>query len=102
MPRVEKINTLKSSVKKMLIKSPASRDSDDKLVCNIWHGLLKEKIKDMTAIELLKVISEGVLPSYDNISRARRKIQEENASLRGDNYKERHNEETDVRHKINK
>ena len=95
MERIEKIKSIKNEVLR------PSRDSDDKLVCNIWfHQIGKAQIDQMTAMELLKVISEGKLPSYDNITRARRKLQEDNEHLRGTSYKERHNQEAIVRSKI--
>jgi hypothetical protein len=101
MERIDKIKSIKSEVENMLYKSPASRDSDDKLVCNIWYNRIgKDKIEQMTAMELLTIISEGKLPSYDNISRARRKLQEDNVNLRGESYKERHNQEAGVRANI--
>ena len=101
MTRIVKLKNVKTTVENMLLVSPISRDSDDKLVCNIWYKILtKERIDSMSAMDLLQVISDGTLPSYDNISRARRKLQEENPHLRGKNYKERHQEEKDVRTNI--
>ena len=85
----------------MLEISTKSRDSDDKLVCNIWYNRLgKERVNLMSAMELMQIISDGVLPSYDNISRARRKLQEDHVHLRGESYKERHHQEAGVRAKI--
>ena len=85
----------------MLEVSKKSRDSDDKLVCNIWYNRIgKERLDNMSAMELMQIISEGKLPSYDNISRARRKLQEDHVHLRGESYKERHHQEASVRAKI--
>jgi len=101
MERIDKIKTIKEEVQRMLEVSKKSRDSDDKLVCNIWYNRMgKERIDVMSAMELMQIISDGKLPSYDNISRARRKLQEDNVHLRGESYKERHNQELSVRKKI--
>ena len=101
MQRIDKIKTIKDEVSYMLEASKKSRDSDDKLVCNIWYNRIgKEKIETMSAMDLLQIISNGNLPSYDNISRARRKLQEDNEHLRGESYKERHHQEAGVRAKI--
>jgi len=103
MERIDKIKNIKTAVESMLLQNFTSRDSDDKLVCNIWYKILtKEKVDSMSAMELLTIISNGILPSYDNISRARRKLQEDNPHLRGNNYKERHHQETGVRANIHK
>jgi phage-related tail protein len=44
---------------------------------------------------------DGKLPSADMITRARRKVQQECADLRGEKYEERHKEEKNVRDNIN-
>ena len=101
MDRIDKIRTIKEEVQRMLEISKKSRDSDDKLVCNIWYKIIgKERTESMSAMDLLQIISDGKLPSYDNISRARRKLQEDNVHLRGESYKERHHQEASVRAKI--
>jgi len=45
-------------------------------------------------------MSSGNLTSFESISRARRKIQEHNPSLRGKNYKERQEISEDIRENI--
>jgi len=46
------------------------------------------------------MLAEGKLPSYESISRCRRKIQEKNPHLRGEKWNERHGRAKEIRREI--
>lgn len=74
----------------------SSRDNDKKLY--LRYILEVYDIKDCTmAIDVFNIILHKKTPSFESISRARRKIQEHNPELRGKNYKERKKEQEKVR-----
>jgi hypothetical protein len=84
----EMINILEE-VKSMLTKYPVLRDSDERLLANIW----KVYVGDLTWVngeDILKMLAKGELPSYESISRCRRKLQEEIPALRGEKWEARH------------
>lgn len=77
------------------------RDNDQALIANIWWKELVTQGKDKcTAFEVLKIFAEGKLTNPESIRRARAKIQEQEPSLRGHNYYERHKEEKRFRQDI--
>ena len=87
----QKMLNILPSVKRLLTKIPRLRDSDERLMATMWFKHIGEdKVKDLTAINLLQKLSDGQLPSYESISRCRRKLQEEYPDLRGDKYEDRH------------
>jgi hypothetical protein len=73
----------------LLTKHPQLRDDDARLTANIWYQNT-DNIKNMDAVELLTHLADGNLPSYESISRCRRKIQEEKPELRGKKWDKRH------------
>lgn len=100
---LQKIIKTKDVVKELLIWHPHLRDSDDKLIANIWNMDCKQlglDPKTMTAFVILSMLSEGKLTSFEAVSRARRRVQEACPELRGENYKERQKNENDIREKI--
>jgi hypothetical protein len=106
MKNVNEIKELTDKVKLLLQAHPHLRDSDKRLVANIWvfdvtsnHG---KGIESITSLELLNDLAEGLLTNYDSISRARRKVQELYPELRGTKYGDRKQEEKDTREYINK
>lgn len=87
---IEQIKNIKSKVKYLLIKYPHLRDSDNKLIANIWHEQIgKDKAIEFTAFDFLSSFSNGNLISPESIRRIRQKIQEQNPELRGLSYKKR-------------
>tara|TARA_Y100001951_G_scaffold79740_1_gene67616 strand:- start:345 stop:665 length:321 start_codon:yes stop_codon:yes gene_type:complete len=97
----QKMLNILPSVKRLLTKIPRLRDSDERLMATMWFKHIGEdKVKDLTAINLLQKLSDGQLPSYESISRCRRKIQEEIPELRGEKWKERHDAEEAVKAEI--
>lgn len=104
MSSFERVQTLQQRVKSLLLKEGKYRDSDDMLIARIWSNHLEASNfnpKTMTAYEFLCQLAIGELPSADAITRARRKVQEENPSLRGRKWAERQNEAKDFKQQIN-
>ena len=100
---INEIKNIKGKVKTLLVEFTHLRDSDVKLVANIWHSQLgKEKAKTISAFDFLAEFSNGKFINPESIRRVRQKIQEQNVELRGKSYKHRHKEEKEVRKQINK
>ena len=83
--------SIQKKVMRLLIEKPTLRDDDIKLVSNIWYEQISRTrdIKKMSAFDLLLAMNERELIDYDSITRARRKIQKEDETLRGENYNKR-------------
>ena len=73
----------------LLTKHPSLRDSDDRLTATIWYQYA-DNVKQIDAMTLLTKFADGKLPSYESISRCRRKVQEEKPELRGKKWDKRH------------
>jgi hypothetical protein len=92
---IEKINKIQKSVSELLKSYPQFRDDDKLLVANIWYKQLLDKNIDpekISAKSFLEFYSNDILTNSDIITRARRKVQEENPELRGSTWVERHKE----------
>ena len=83
----------------LLTKHPSLRDSDERLAANIWYNNIKN-VNEIDAITLLSRFAEGKLPSYESISRCRRKIQEEKPELRGKKWAKRHAKQKVIKEQI--
>lgn len=101
----EKIKT----VEKILREIATTRDNDQELIAKYWHDELREMKFDQERDFILthreinlfyKVIESGILSQPDTITRARRKVQEEVPSLRGDKYHKRHSNDEKVKEEI--
>ena len=86
----KRIFILLEEVKQFLKSHKVLRDSDDRLMANIWAKYIGH-IEFLTAKDVLSMLSKSELPSYESISRCRRKLQEEFPELRGEKWLERHN-----------
>ena len=93
------ITTVKDIVEDILVDCEACRDNDNLLTARVWMRQLSimgyKGSKDYTAILLL----DG-LYKPEAITRARRKIQEEDKFLRGKVYRGRQAEQTSVKSQI--
>ena len=83
----------------LLTDHPSLRDSDERLAANIWYNNIKN-VDEIDAITLLSRFAEGKLPSYESISRCRRKIQEEKPELRGKKWAKRHSKQKIIKEQI--
>ena len=79
---MEKLFQMMDNVKELLTNWTSIRDNDEKLMANIWGMYIGEKdLDDMSGRDVLSALSEGKLPSYESISRCRRKLQEQHPNL---------------------
>ena len=88
-----------NKVVNLLTEHPSLRDSDERLTANIWHDHTKN-VDEIDALTLLSRFAEGKLPSYESISRCRRKIQEEKPELRGKKWLKRHAKQQVIKEQI--
>ncbi len=98
------LNSTKEVVIHYLKTDPRYRDDDEMLVARFWHNEVVAKGGDTKCIlawDFLSLYAKGKLTSADIITRARRKIQEENPELRGSKWNERHKDADNVRNNIN-
>ena len=86
-------------VERFLTKYPVLRDDDEKLMANIWN-LHIGNLEDIDGKEVLSMLASHELPSYESISRCRRKLQEECPNLRGEKWYERHKRADNIRREI--
>ena len=98
---MEKLFQMMDNVKELLTNWTSIRDNDEKLMANIWGMYIGEKdLDDMSAKDLLSSLAKGLLPSYESISRCRRKLQEECPNLRGNQWDKRHKRADNIRKEI--
>ena len=99
---INRLKNMQDKVTYMLRNYPETRDNDQVLVSNMWYFEVK-KVADpneMSVYNFFKMYSQGQLPTADVITRARRKVQENDPSLRGKTWEERHKEAENVRKNI--
>ena len=96
---LSKIKSVKETVKAMLTATEELRDSDDKLIAEIWYKEVNNP--NLPVRDFLSILGQGRLTNPEAIRRARQKIQEQEPSLRGTNYKGRMAEEEVVHAGIN-
>ena len=94
-------------VENLLENNPELRDSDQRLVANIWwltlNTTLKHKFQgyELESFKiLLELYSNGDLANWQSIRRLRRKLQEEKPELRGKVYELRHQKELEYKEDI--
>lgn len=98
-----KILTVTDKTERILRSNEATRDSDAKLVAVYYHHHLKDQGHDpmkMSSMDLLTMFYEHRMPSYEAISRARRKLQETKHELRGKKYAQRQAHQKDVKKEL--
>ena len=92
---------IKDTVEDLLKRFPHLRDSDEKLVANIWHSSIRKLGgANLSAFEFLQIYANGNIPNSESITRCRRKIQEENPELRGKNYQERQEKQETIKEEL--
>lgn len=95
------IKKMKDQVINLLEQFPECRDNDHRLYMVLLYNIDQE-LKGCVFEQFAKKFVEGSYPSFESITRARRKAQEENVNLRGKNYMSRQLNAADVRDGINK
>jgi len=82
--------SIKDKVTFLLETNPLLRDNDNRLIATYCFNFIgKEKINEMSALQLLTDLGFNKLPCFESITRERKMIQKENESLRGTQYKVR-------------
>ena len=89
-----------NEVQSFLIKYPNLRDNDERLMANVWWKSIG-KPEDLNGKQILKMLADHQLPSYESISRCRRKLQELNPHLRGEKWEQRHKRAKTIKTEIN-
>jgi hypothetical protein len=102
MPIVKKMKSIKEDVRELLELKKEYRDSDSRLITAFYYRKFggKRYFNDKTALDFLRALASGKFPLPDTITRVRRKLQEQNPSLRGDSYKTRQLYRSDVKKEI--
>jgi hypothetical protein len=88
---------LKEKVKFLLEKYPHLRDSDEKLIANIWFN---ETPMISTKYEFLQNYANGLITNAESIRRCRQKIQMEKPELRGKSYEKRHSNQSRIKNEL--
>ena len=96
---MKKLFSVIDDVELFLTKYPSLRDDDERLMANIWHSHIGN-LEDVDAKEILHMLANHELPSYESISRCRRKLQEECPNLRGEKWYERHKRANIIKQEI--
>ena len=84
--------SLKKKIQTLLKRYVALRDSDSKLIANLWAQEYRQRLgRPLTQDEegIFRILANGTLPNAESIRRCRQKLQEENEDLRGFRYAER-------------
>ena len=84
------------SVKKILLENPATRD-DDMLLYASFCATFNLVSPDANFYEVMSTAKKNGLPSYESVTRARRKVQEMEPYLGGKHRKERKEEAEEYR-----
>jgi len=99
-----KIKAVKNEVIKHLTNNPHLRDNDNRLIATIWHNEVTSSgmdTKTLSSFDFLLMYAEGKLSNSESIRRCRQKVQELNPGLRGENYKARHKEQSNIKDDLN-
>jgi hypothetical protein len=86
MKLIEETSRIKNLVTKLLIEYPRLRNSDTKLMANIWRRdliRLGQEPNQINAMTFLTFFAAGQLTNPETIRRVRQKIQEQNPELQG-------------------
>lgn len=79
-----------NKVKKLLENYPHLADSKPKCLATFWRDEIgHDKVKAMSAMELLHFIADEKVTSAETVNRAQRLVQENNIELRGAKYSQR-------------
>lgn len=92
-------NEIKATVKHLLETVPSLRDSDERLVANIWVSEAREL--DISSMwTFCEKYSKGFITTADTITRARRHIQQLHPELRGASWEARQKKAGETREKF--
>lgn len=96
-----KLDKVKDIVKELLTKYPALRDSDNRLMLNVWAYQDKYLLdKEKRFSDFAEKFGDEFYFTPESITRCRRKHQEDNPELRGANYKKRQAEQENIKKQL--
>jgi len=99
---IQKINSIKKTVAKILMEEPGARDNDRLLMFKVWadqNPMIRKRNPFLH--EFAKDFINGEYADPESIRRTRQKVQEQHPELRGKHYKQKKTEiESEVRKKI--
>lgn len=97
------LDQVKDVVRDLLERQESTRDSDSELIARVWAReyvkLLGRDLNDSER-QLFRSLSRGDFTAAESISRCRRKWQEEDPSLRGENYQKRQFTQTEIQQEL--
>ena len=96
---MKKLFSVIDDVEKFLTKYPPLRDDDERLMANIWMSHIGN-LEIKNGRDILHMLAKHKLPSYESVSRCRRKIQETNSKLRGKEWIQRQKRAKKIRKEI--
>ena len=104
MNKAKQIKTKLAQVQEILTRQPETRDNDRELVATVWRTERPNICSFGSANMLLRAFINKELSNPDDITRARRKVQELHPELRATRHvsNERAAAEADVRENISK
>ena len=85
---MKKLFSVIDEVERLLTKYPPLRDDDERLMANLWGNHLGP-LDNISGKDVICMLAKHKLPSYESVSRCRRKIQQTNPELRGEKWTER-------------
>ena len=96
---MKKLFSVIDDVEKFLTKYPPLRDDDERLMANIWMSHIGN-LEIKNGRDILHMLAKHQLPSYESVSRSRRKIQEIKPKLRGEKWVQRQERAKKIRKEI--
>jgi hypothetical protein len=98
----DQMTKIKDRVRYLLEQYPALRDDDTRLYATYLSFQLggKQQLVDMSGYDLLTKIANGDLTHFESVRRVRTKLQEQDETLRGEKYAERHRQADVTRNQI--
>lgn len=98
---IKKIKKLEVIVEKLLLNQPETRDNDKLLILKVWaYQNPRIRSNEFSFVGFATDYLKGSYADSESITRARRKLQENNPNLRGEKWYERHQEAEQVRKQI--
>lgn len=83
-------------VEQVLRNHPKARESNQRVIAIVWNAYLGERLKHMTAMDLLTELAHGKLPKGSSLEKCCRTLKAAYPELRGKNHDDKIELEADV------
>lgn len=102
MTKIALNSSIKETIKHLLTEYPHLRDDDNKLIANIWTSEMggSKYVQSISGYNVMSYIANSQLTNSESIRRCRQKIQELNVNLRGQNYKNRKDNQDSIKDQL--